>query len=146
VADSTAVIRQAPDPLGDTHGDIARAPRLTERFQDALGYAARIHASDIRKGTTILYIGDLLSVCSLILVDGGSENEAIAGLLHDTLEDHGDVVRPEELECRFGRYVLTLVEGCTDCGKHALLADCCRSSRGAYPSFSERPSLPRDGR
>jgi (p)ppGpp synthase/HD superfamily hydrolase len=90
------------------------SPPLTERFHEALGFAARIHAHDLRKGTTIPYVAHLLSVCSLILADGGSEDEAIAGLLHDTLEDHPDLVGRGEIETRFGSRVLALVEGCTD--------------------------------
>lgn len=46
--------------------------------------------------------------------DGGSEDEAIAGLLHDTLEDHPELVRPEDIARRYGRRVLSLVEACTD--------------------------------
>jgi (p)ppGpp synthase/HD superfamily hydrolase len=76
--------------------------------------AAQVHAGDVRKGTTVPYVAHLLSVCSLILVDGGDEDEAIAGLLHDTLEDHPDLVRRSELESRFGERVLALIEGCTD--------------------------------
>ena len=90
------------------------APPLTTRFHDALGFAAQVHAPDVRKGTTILYIAHLLSVCALILADGGSEDEAIAGLLHDTLEDHPDLVTPEDLERRFGPRVRSMVESCTD--------------------------------
>jgi (p)ppGpp synthase/HD superfamily hydrolase len=90
------------------------SPPLTIRFQEALTFAARVHAGDLRKGTTIPYIAHLLSVCSLILSDGGSEDEAIAGLLHDTLEDHPEVVSRDEIERRFGGRVLSLVERCTD--------------------------------
>ena len=87
---------------------------LTSRFQEALAYAASVHAGDLRKGTSIPYIAHLLSVCSLVLTDGGSEDEAIAGLLHDTLEDHPELVTPADLERRFGTRVRMLVEGCTD--------------------------------
>ena len=90
------------------------SPLLTDRFQQALQFAARIHSRDRRKGTTIPYIAHLLGVCAPILTDGGSEDEAIAGLLHDTLEDHPEDVPPEELERRFGPRVRSLVEGCTD--------------------------------
>jgi (p)ppGpp synthase/HD superfamily hydrolase len=48
------------------------------------------------------------------LTDGGLEDEAIAGLLHDMLEDHPDLVTPADLERRFGSHVRILVEGCTD--------------------------------
>ena len=87
---------------------------VTDRFLEALNYATQIHAHDVRKGTRIPYIAHLLSVCSLVLADGGSEDEAIAGLLHDTLEDHPELVPPLELERRFGPRVRSLVEGCTD--------------------------------
>jgi (p)ppGpp synthase/HD superfamily hydrolase len=90
------------------------SPLLTDRFQDALLFAAQVHARDRRKGTIIPYIAHLLGVCALILTDGGSEDEAIAGLLHDTLEDHPQDVQPEALERRFGPRVRSLVEGCTD--------------------------------
>ncbi|MGH7509005.1 MAG: HD domain-containing protein [Gemmatimonadales bacterium] len=87
---------------------------LSHRFRDALALAAQVHAGDVRKGTAVPYIAHLLSVCSLILVDGGDEDEAIAGLLHDTLEDHPDLVSRSELERRFGVRVLSLVVACTD--------------------------------
>lgn len=90
------------------------SPLLTDRFQEALQFAARVHSRDHRKGTTIPYLAHLLGVCALILTDGGSEDEAIAGLLHDTLEDHPEEVQPEELERRFGPRVRSLIEGCTD--------------------------------
>jgi (p)ppGpp synthase/HD superfamily hydrolase len=87
---------------------------LTARFDEALTLASRIHAGDERKGTRIPYIAHLLGVCALILADGGDEDEAIAGLLHDTLEDHPDQLSRSELESRFGARVRRIVEGCTD--------------------------------
>jgi len=60
------------------------------------------------------YVSHLLAVCALILSDGGSEDEAIAGLLHDSLEDHPELVTREELERRFGARVRSIVELCTD--------------------------------
>ena len=59
---------------------------LTPRFETALEFACNAHRDDIRKGTQIPYLAHLLSVCALVLTDGGSEDEAIAALLHDTLE------------------------------------------------------------
>ncbi|MEW6668357.1 MAG: HD domain-containing protein [Thermodesulfobacteriota bacterium] len=84
------------------------------RFEDALLYAIRLHAGDVRKGSSIPYIAHLLSVCALVLEDGGEEEEAVAALLHDSLEDHPDTVSREEIEKRFGPRVLSLVEGSTD--------------------------------
>jgi len=87
---------------------------LGDRFLDALGFAHRVHRDDTRKGTPIPYVAHLLSVCGTVLVDGGDEDEAIAALLHDTLEDHADTVSREEIADRFGARVLALVEVCTD--------------------------------
>lgn len=92
----------------------ARESVATPRFLDALSYAVELHGADVRKGTTIPYVAHLLSVCSLVLVDGGSEDEAVAALLHDALEDHPEVASREVLSRRFGRDVLAIVEACTD--------------------------------
>ena len=84
------------------------------RIGDALAFAAEVHASDLRKGTTVPYLAHLLGVCALVLVDGGDEDEAIAALLHDSIEDHADVVTRELLEARYGARVAQLVQDCTD--------------------------------
>lgn len=63
--------------------------RLGERFDDALVYAARLHATQLRKGTDIPYVAHLLSVAALVLEDGGDEDQAVAALLHDAIEDQG---------------------------------------------------------
>ena len=88
--------------------------RLTARFDEALMLASQVHAGDERKGTRVPYLAHLLGVCALILADGGDEDEAIAGLLHDTLEDHPDRLGRRQLESRFGARVRRIVEGCTD--------------------------------
>jgi (p)ppGpp synthase/HD superfamily hydrolase len=87
---------------------------LTTRFEEGLALATRVHSRDVRKGTKIPYLVHLLGVCALILADGGDEDEAIAGLLHDTLEDHPDPVSRTQLQDLFGARVLRLVESCTD--------------------------------
>ena len=60
------------------------------------------------------YLSHLMSVASLVLEAGGDEDEAIAALLHDALEDCGDEITAEEIERRFGKRVRALVEACTD--------------------------------
>ncbi len=87
---------------------------LSDRFLEALAFAHRVHGNDTRKGTSIPYVAHLLSVCGSVLADGGDEDEAIAALLHDTLEDHADTVSRAELGQRFGERVLALVDVCTD--------------------------------
>jgi (p)ppGpp synthase/HD superfamily hydrolase len=89
-------------------------PTLGPKFEDALLFAVRIHAGDVRKGTEIPYVSHLLSVCALVLEDGGGEDEAIAALLHDTLEDHPEEVMEADLARRFGPEVAELVVLCSD--------------------------------
>jgi (p)ppGpp synthase/HD superfamily hydrolase len=86
---------------------------LTERFTAAVDYARVAHAGQVRKGTHIPYIQHLLGVASLVLEHGGDEDQAIAGLLHDVLEDCGEV-HAIAIRDRFGARVLGIVRGCTD--------------------------------
>ncbi|MBN1662411.1 MAG: HD domain-containing protein [Deltaproteobacteria bacterium] len=88
--------------------------RIGPKFKDALVFATEIHGDDHRKGTTIPYISHLLSVCAIVLEDGGDEEEAIAALLHDTLEDHPEKVTKAILAERFGPRVVEIIELCTD--------------------------------
>jgi (p)ppGpp synthase/HD superfamily hydrolase len=80
---------------------------------DAVAYTAELHAHDGRKGVDVPYVAHLLGVSSLVLEDGGGEDEAIGGLLHDAVEDHG-VERLAEIRARFGLLVADIVEGCSD--------------------------------
>ncbi len=87
---------------------------LTTRYDDALTYAAELHRSQTRKGTNIPYLSHLLAVSSLVLEAGGDEDLAIAGLLHDSLEDQGASTSYEVLEQRFGSRVADIVRECSD--------------------------------
>jgi len=89
-------------------------PELTGRFVDALGLAVELHGEAVRKGTSVPYVAHPLAVCSLVLVAGGDEDEAIAALLHDALEDAPDKVTREDLASRFGDRVCGLVEAVTE--------------------------------
>jgi (p)ppGpp synthase/HD superfamily hydrolase len=84
----------------------------TSRFEEALAYAYRLHSSQLRKGSGIPYVSHLLAVCSLVMEYGGGEDEAIAALLHDAIEDQG--VSRAEIRKRFGSHVTEIVDGCTD--------------------------------
>ena len=64
-------------------------PILGERFTRALSLAVELHGEQARKGSRLPYLGHLLGVASLVIDDGGSEDEAIAALLHDGPEDQG---------------------------------------------------------
>ena len=87
---------------------------LSTRFDDAFRYAHEVHNDQTRKGTTAPYVGHLMGVASIVLDDGGTEDEAIAGLLHDAAEDHGGRPRLEDIRARFGDQVARIVEDCTD--------------------------------
>lgn len=93
--------------------DEIKASILTDRFSEALAHAVAIHAHQRRKGSDLPYVSHLLGVTSLALEYGADENEAIAALLHDAIEDVGAHQR-EEIRRRFGGHVLEIVEGCTD--------------------------------
>lgn len=89
-------------------------PRLGDRFLVALGYAALKHRFQLRKGTDIPYLGHLLGVASIVIEDGGTEDEAIAALLHDAVEDQGGKETRAEIARLFGERVAEIVDGCTD--------------------------------
>jgi len=88
--------------------------KLSQRFDDAFRYAHELHGEQQRKGTDAPYIGHLMGVASIVLDDGGSEDEAVAALLHDAAEDHGGRERLEEIRAKFGDAVAQIVEDCTD--------------------------------
>jgi GTP pyrophosphokinase len=88
---------------------------LTERFDRALHLAHELHRSQERKGGRhVPYISHLLGVCSLVLEEGGDEDQAIAALLHDAAEDQGGRATLEEIRRRFGDRVAMIVDACTD--------------------------------
>jgi (p)ppGpp synthase/HD superfamily hydrolase len=87
---------------------------LTKRYNEAFEMAARLHAKQFRKGTAIPYLSHLMAVSSLVLEQGGSEDEAIAALLHDAVEDQGGAPVLAEIRDIFGPVVADIVEGCSD--------------------------------
>ncbi len=86
---------------------------LTERISEALALAVQAHEKQVRKGTSIPYVAHPMGVASIALEFGADEDQAIAALLHDVLEDGGPQFGPVIKE-RFGERVLAIVAGCTD--------------------------------
>jgi len=86
----------------------------SKRLQEAFTYASDLHADQKKKGTNIPYLSHLLGVASMVLVHEGDEDETIAALLHDAVEDQGGLPTLEEIRKRFGDRVAQIVEGCTD--------------------------------
>jgi GTP pyrophosphokinase len=84
------------------------------RFEEALLFAAQLHRDQTRKASGIPYITHLLAVAALVGEAGGSEDEVIAALLHDALEDRPDATSFDELSRRFGPAVAETVRGCSD--------------------------------
>lgn len=87
---------------------------LSERFTEALTFATRLHAQQVRKGSGVPYVAHLLGVASIALEYGANEDEAIAALLHDAIEDQGGIPTREEIRRQFGDAVTAIVEGCSD--------------------------------
>jgi GTP pyrophosphokinase len=87
---------------------------LTRRFTAALQFAAELHQQQVRKGSGIPYIAHLLGVTAIALEYGADEDEAIASLLHDAIEDQGGAPTRAEIRRRFGDRVTAIVDGCTD--------------------------------
>ncbi len=87
----------------------------SERFDEALVYASELHRDQVRKGSDTPYVTHLLGVASIVGENGGTEDEVIAALLHDAVEDRGcGGATREEIRARFGSVVTWIVDGCSD--------------------------------
>jgi (p)ppGpp synthase/HD superfamily hydrolase len=92
---------------------------LSRKYLDALAFASRLHRTQVRKGTRTPYVTHLMAVSTLVMEYGGDEQQAIAGLLHDAIEDQAegfggaDKLRLE-IRRRFGGEVLRIIEACSD--------------------------------
>jgi GTP pyrophosphokinase len=86
----------------------------SEKFDNAVLYASDLHRSQVRKGSDIPYVTHLLGVASIVGENGGTEDEVIAALLHDAVEDQVDKSPREEIRARFGDTVIDIVDGCSD--------------------------------
>jgi (p)ppGpp synthase/HD superfamily hydrolase len=100
----------------ETRSTMGSGP-LSERYDQALQFAAEHHREQLRKGSQVPYLTHLMSVSALVLEHGGSEDHAIAGLLHDVVEDapegRGREVLADTRE-RFGDAVADIVRACSD--------------------------------
>ena len=99
---------------------VAADTHLTKRFDDALALASDLHRTHWRKRSEgseepeTPYMAHLLAVTAIVLEHGGSEDEAIAALLHDAVEDQGGKPTLEKIRGEFGDTVAEIVCGCTD--------------------------------
>jgi (p)ppGpp synthase/HD superfamily hydrolase len=103
-----------------TSMNVDERQRFHGHFERALGFATRLHAAQLRKGTDIPYISHLIGVAGIVLDNGGGQDEAIAAVLHDAIEDQaadypgGATALRQEIRSQFGERVLDIVEACTD--------------------------------
>lgn len=95
--------------MGGAHGT-----GLSSRFDEALVYAAQAHRTQYRKAGKVPYVSHLLIVSGNVLEAGGSEDQAIAALLHDAAEDQGGEARLADIRSRFGSVVADIVAACSD--------------------------------
>ncbi|MGI8425033.1 MAG: HD domain-containing protein [Actinomycetota bacterium] len=95
------------EALGTLAGDEALSG-----FEKAFIAADKLNAGQMRKGTKVPYISHLLAVSALVMENKGTENERVAALLHDTMEDQQ--VSYEEIAELFGPKVADIVKSCSD--------------------------------
>ena len=88
--------------------------KLTERFKQALVLAYNLHCQQLRKDERTPYMAHLLNVTALVLENGGNEDEAIAALLHDAVEDRGGMATRQHILELFGETVVDIIDGCTE--------------------------------
>ena len=86
---------------------------LTDRISQALALAVEAHTGQNRKGTDIPYVSHPMGVASIALDHGADEDQAMAALLHDAIED-GGYKYAKLIRDKFGDRVADIVEGCTD--------------------------------
>lgn len=100
----------------DDDGTAGEAPRsaYTSLVGEALKFAADAHASQTRKGKHEPYLSHLLQVASLVIHYGGDEDQIIAGVLHDAVEDQGGQRMAEAIRVKFGDRVADIVLDCSD--------------------------------
>ncbi len=125
-----AMTTPSPSATRPTPGVTTIGPR----FVEAVALAAELHAGQVRKGTSIPYVAHVLAVAAIVLEHGGDEDQAIAALLHDVVEDCG-AEHEATIRDRFGARIAAIVRGCTD-------ADCLpkpswRARKDAYLAHLE---------
>lgn len=85
-----------------------------QHFNDAFLFASRLHDGQMRKGSSVPYLSHLMAVSALVMENGGTQDQAIAALLHDTVEDQGGEETLSEIRERFGDDVASIVEECSE--------------------------------
>jgi (p)ppGpp synthase/HD superfamily hydrolase len=88
--------------------------QFTDRFAAACAEAVTVHGGEFRKGTSIPYLSHPLAVASIAIEFGADEDQAIAALLHDVVEDGGGQEKLDQLRAQFGDEVARIVDALSD--------------------------------
>ncbi len=88
--------------------------KLSEKFYEAVAQATRIHDGQVRKSCHTPYIAHPYAVAMLVLQHGGDEEQAIAALLHDVIEDQGHKITLDDIEEQYGTRVRNIVDNCSE--------------------------------
>lgn len=99
-------------------------PILNKRFNRAIELALELHRRQVRKraivhrgnraAAEVPYFSHLMIVAGTVLDYGGTEAEAAAALLHDSVEDQGGLPTLQRIRKSLGAEVARIVQGCTD--------------------------------
>jgi HD domain len=95
-------------------GMTVAVPDLGQRFRAAVTFAVEVHGAQRRSGTGIPYLAHVLVVCGLVIEDGGDEDQAIAALLHDAVDDRGGRGMLDRIAAEFGERVGAIIAACSD--------------------------------
>jgi hypothetical protein len=126
--------------VADTVAPEVAGPLLGPRYDRALALARDLHRDQVRKGTEIPYMSHLMAVSSLVLDAGGSEDEAIAALLHDAVEEQGGKATLSLIRQQFGAHVAAIVDACSDTDE--VPKPPWRARKEAYVARLSDPQLP----
>jgi (p)ppGpp synthase/HD superfamily hydrolase len=111
----------------DADGEEAESPLGVDALETAAVHSLSWHGGQTRKGSGVPYVSHLLQVAGMVLEHGGDVSQAVAGLLHDALEDaptsRERATRERVIRERFGAATLELVLACTDTSPEETVGD-----------------------
>jgi len=84
----------------------------SDKILSALALAFEVHKDDFRR-TGEAYIYHCMAVADNLCRWDADEDEIIAGLLHDTVEDHPESLTLDQIRITFGERIAHLVDGVT---------------------------------
>ena len=103
---------ESPPARASGAHDPVSAIHYSPRYDAALSLAASAHRAQTRKGSDTSYIVHPVHVSILLIRHGFEEDVAIAGLLHDVVEDSDTTLA--EIAERFGPHVAGVVDALTE--------------------------------